>query len=233
MKGYDKYPLNSGILLDLPFREGTGLITHDMAKPHHIATLTGPPTWDTVGTLGVLDFDGATEYLQVPGADTVDLDFTGDFTLAAWVYPVYTVQPMVIMCRNTTDVDGWCMYLYVDVVLGNTLSLRTNQAAAHTDCYGAGFPASEWQLVGYSRNQAGLTATCYRNGGPIITNFGPFGILDPVACGAGNKLLVGVQDGEISAFYGGKMWRPRAWPRELAAWEWLELFHKERDLFNV
>ena len=35
MMGYDKISLNEDILLDLPFSEGVGVITHDQAKPHH------------------------------------------------------------------------------------------------------------------------------------------------------------------------------------------------------
>jgi len=238
MIGYDNLPHNHQMLLDLPFREGSGLITHDVAKPHHIATLTGPPTWDwlALSGLGVLDFDGATEYLQAPACDTVDLDFTGDFSLAAWIYPVYGAGSMVVMCRNTTDGCGWCMYLYDNPTLGPLLSLRTNQGppiSDHSECYGAGFTASVWQLAGFSRDQAGLTATCYRNGKPITTVVCAGGVLDPTACGAANKLLIGVQQGEASNFYGGKIWRPRAGPRKLSAEEWLEMFESERHWFNV
>ena len=236
---YDNLSINHGIVLDLPFREGVGLITHDIAKPHHIATLTGPPTWTDVlaegigpSDLGILLLDGATEYLQVPGADTLDLDFTGDFSLAAWIYPIYGATAMVIMCRNTTDVDGWCMFLFDNPALGPLLSVRTNQAASHSECWAAGFLDSEWQLVGCSRNQATTTVICYRNGLPVTT-VGGTAMLDPVACGAGNKLLIGVQEGEGMNFFGGYKWRPRAWPRELSAAEWLSLFERERHWFGV
>jgi len=238
MIGYDNREINHGIVLDLPLQEGVGLITHDLAKPHHIATLTGPPLWKEVlaegigpSDLGILLLDGATEYLQIPGADTLDLDFTGDFSLAAWVYPVFAAQPMVIMCRNTTDACGWCMFLYDNPTLGPLLSLRTNQAGSHTECYGADFTDSQWQLVGYSR-LTGLTATCYRNGRPITT-VGGTGILNPIACGAANKLLVGVQEGEASDFYAGYKWRPRAWPRQLSDADWLSLWEHERHWFGV
>jgi hypothetical protein len=238
MKGYDNLELNRQILLDLPFREATGVITHDVAKPHHIATLTGPPTWDEVALsgLGVLSFDGAAQYLEIPAADSLDLDFTGDFSLAAWVSPNYVgMGAMVIICRNTTDVCGWCMWLYENPTLGTLLSLRTSQGGAtpHTECYAAGFPDSVWQLVGYSRGSAGLTATCYKNGQPVTTVLGPTGLLDPVACGAADKLLIGVQDGEIANFYKGKMWRPRAWPRQLSADEWAQIFDYEKHWFGV
>ena len=235
MLGYDKISLNHGMLLDLPFREATGAITHDVAKPHHIAALTNAPTWDEIALsgLGVIEFNGTNQYLQIPAADSQDLDFTGDFTLAAWIYPVYTAQAMVIMCRNTTDGCGWCMFLYDNPELGTLLSFRTNQAGDHRECYAAGFPDSQWALAGYSRDSAGLLATCYENGEPLTTVPDPDGMMDPDPCGAANKLLIGVQEGEISNFYKGKMWRPRAWNKKLSASEWKELFAMERNFFGV
>jgi len=234
MTSYDNYFINHQIALDLPFREGVGAITHDEAKLHHIAALTGPPTWDKIALsgLGVLAFDGATQYLEIPGADSQDLDFIGDFSLAAWIYPIYAAGAMVIICRNTTDVCGWCMFLFDNPTYGPILSLRTNQGPGHSECWGANFPDSEWQLVGYSRDSVLTTAICYRNGQPVTTVGGGV-MLDPTACGAANKLLVGVQEGEASNFYGGKMWRPRAWPRALSAEEWAQIFERERHWFGV
>ena len=235
MIGYDKRSLHHGILLDLPFREASGAITHDVAKPHHIATLTNAPTWGEVALsgLGVLAFDGVDQYLQIPAVDTVDLDFTGDFAIAAWVYPVYTGSAMVIMCRNGTDTCGWCMFLYDNPTLGPVLSFRTNQAADHSECYAVDFPDSEWQLVGFNRDSAGLIATCYKNGAAVTTVPDPAGILDAVACVAAKKLLIGIQDLEVINPYKGKMWRPRAWNRMLSVLQWKELFDMERDFFGV
>jgi len=243
MRGYDNLAINHGIVLDLPFREHSVLITHDVAKPHHIATLTGPPTWTDVLTagvgpsdLGILGFNGVNQFLEIPGADTLDLDFIGDFSLAAWVYPIYGATAMVIMCRNTTGIDGWCMFLFDNVPLGQLLSLRTNQAGpapGYTECWAAGFTDSVPQLVGFSRDSAGLSAQAYRNGRPVTTNMGAGGMIDPVACGAGNKLLIGIQEGEVISDYSGYMWRPRAWPRELSAEDWLNLFEREKHWFGV
>lgn len=244
MIGYDNLSIDHQILLDLPFREATGLITHDVAKPHHIADGTGHnPSWDTVwpatgpSDLGILDFDGVAQYLEIPAATVaLALDFTGDFALAAWIYPVYTAQAMVIMCLNDTFVCGWCMYLYDNPVLGPVLSLRTSQGGVppdHTECYAAGFPDSEWQLVGFSRDSASLSATCYKNGQPVTTVLGPTGMLDPTACGGAVNLYIGRQNPPTGSYYKGKMWRPRAWPRKLSDEEWLQLFDYERHWFNV
>lgn len=237
MLGYDKISLHHSILLDLPFREATGAITHDVAKPHHIVTLTNTPTWGEIALsgLGVIELNGTDEYLQIPAADSQDLDFVGDFTLATWIYPVYTAQAMVIMCRNGTDVCGWCMYLYDNPTLGTLLSFRTNQAADHTECYAAGFPDSVWQLVGFSRDSAGETAICYKDGEALTTVFDGIPLLDPIVCVGliAKKLLIGVQDGEDGNWFKGKMWRPRAWNRKLSALEWKELYDMERHWFGL
>lgn len=238
---YDKKSVYHRVLLDLPFREATGLITRDRAKPHHIASLAGhAPVWGEVALsgLGVLEFGaGLHRYLEIPAADTQDLDFTGDFTLAAWVFPIYTATALVIMCRNTTGEGavgcGWCMYLYDSPTLGTLLSLRTNQVGSRTECYAAGFPESEWQLVGFSRDSAGLTATCYKNGQPITTVFNGIPLLNPVACGAANRLFIGRQEPVVGSYYEGNMWRPRAWPEKLAPEDWAQLFNCERHWFGV
>lgn len=240
MKGYDNIAVNQGIVLDLPFREASGLITHDIAKPHHIATLTGPPVWTDVhaegigpSDLGILEISGA-EYLQVPGANSLDLDFTGDFSLAMWVYiKAAGAMTQMLMCRNGTDVSGWAMYFTPDAPAGHYLSLRTNQAGGHTDCYIAGIPDVTLMLLGFSRDSAGLSAIGFKNGQPQTTTLTPGGILDPVASGAARKLLVGVQDGEAMNFANAYLWRPRAWPWKLSAEDWEGLFEQGKHWFGV
>ena len=52
VRGYDKLHLDYGLLLALPFREGVGLITRDVAMPHHELTQNDPGggsfTWGRV-----------------------------------------------------------------------------------------------------------------------------------------------------------------------------------------
>ena len=237
---FDKLALNHQSLLALPFEEGARLVTHDNAKPHHTLVLSGtPPTWNSLPSgLPYIHFVVG-DYLQCPAIDSVDLDFTGDFSLAAWVSPIYGAQPMVIMCRNGTDVCGWCMFLYDNTgppPLGQLLSLRTNQVGSHCECWATGYTGGVWQLAGYTRNSAGASAIAYRNGAALATHL-TGGMLNPVACAGApaKKLLVGIQDGEGSSQYGGDIaggpCGPRAWERELSANEWKEMFERERHWF--
>ena len=88
MIGYDKIVEHEDILLDLPFYEASGVLTHDQAKPHHQpVTLINTPTWETIGSgLCVLTFDGVNERFELAGANCADLDFIGgDYSLCAWL----------------------------------------------------------------------------------------------------------------------------------------------------
>ena len=236
--GYDKKSVNRQLLLGLTFEEMTGAITHDRAKPYHPMTLSGTPaTWNSLPSgLPYLQFDGVNDYLQCSAALTGDLDITGDFTFLAWVNPNYAgMGAMVIMCRNGTDTCGWCMWLYDNPTHGPLLSMRTNQGGSHSEGWGAGFTASEWQMAGYTRNQANVSAICFRNGEPLITHLGAGGMIDPIACVGTKELLISVQDGEAINFFKGGIaggyCGPRIWNRELTEYEMKFLFLTEERWF--
>ena len=91
--GYDKSPLAKNLLLDLRFEEGTGTVTRDWAKAHHVdPTLTGAPSWTTEGDLGVLDFTNP-DSIVILAADAADLNFTTEsFTILMWINTAYLDQ---------------------------------------------------------------------------------------------------------------------------------------------
>ncbi|GAG65721.1 unnamed protein product [marine sediment metagenome] len=61
---YDALDINRDIVLDLPFREGIGTITHSVAKTHPEVRLINTPTWTPLDSgLGVLELNGTNEYL--------------------------------------------------------------------------------------------------------------------------------------------------------------------------
>ncbi|TFG97081.1 hypothetical protein E4H12_09540, partial [Candidatus Thorarchaeota archaeon] len=78
MIGYDKLNTNIGLLLDINFMEGIRAKTHDLSKVHHQdIVLVNTPTWgNTAEGKEIITLDGATEYLELPNADCLDLDFT-------------------------------------------------------------------------------------------------------------------------------------------------------------
>ena len=228
MIGFDNLAINHQLLLSLPFDEMTGLVTHDVAKPHHELTLTGtPPTWNSLVTgFPYIDFDGAADFLQCPAADSDDLNFTTEeFSLLVWLYNTGPVGVDSVMCQGEDDVDGWELFIEADA----DIILRTNQGGAHTDLTAtAGFTASAWSLIGVTR--FGLGGQFYLNG-ELITTTGA--LTDPVSVAAGNIFYVGCQDGGIANFWDGYMALPRIWDRLVIASEMKAIFAMERHWFGV
>ena len=227
MIGFDKRRLANGLLLSLPLTEGTGAITADIAKNHYAMTVTGL-TWSALANdYPYLTFPGTDDFLELSAADSAVFNFTsGDFTLAAWLYNTGAASNEFMMCQGATDVDGWSWFLF-----STNITLRTNQAAAHTDIAAVnGFTNSAWQLAGVTRS--GASGQFYRDGEPIATTLNG-GLTDPVSCAAGNKLLMGIDDNETSYDWTGYMAYPRIWNRAISSYEWSLMFASERHLFGV
>lgn len=223
---YDDVPFNREIVLDLPFREATGIITQDVAKPHHPVALVNTPAWASLDTeLSVLSLDGATEYLQSLNADTADLEFTsGDYSLSVWLRWESGDASQIVMGRWELDVGGWEVYLFSPT---NLLTLRHHHAggaATRTGIYSDGWTQNAWHHMGISRT--GVNAVHYRNG-VALTMTGE--LEDPES--TTRDLVVGVRYTKDANFFKGKLWRPRAWNRALSAAEWAQIYERERRWF--
>ncbi len=224
---YDDVPFNREILLDLPFREATGIITQDVAKPHHPVALVNTPTWATLDTdLSVLSLNGANEYLQSLNADTADLGFTtGDYSVSVWLKWEDGEDSQIVMGRWELNVGGWEVYLFSPT---NLLTLRHHHAggaAVRTGIFSAGWTRDVWHCMGISRTGGG-DAVHYRNGVPLTMT----GALeDPEA--TTSDLVVGTRYTKDANFFKGPLWRPRAWNRILTQAEWAQIYERERRWF--
>jgi len=245
VKGYDKLSLDHGLLLDLPFREGVGVITRDIARPHHLLTQRDPGggsfAWGNLATgcpylefvtVGFGAADGV--YLDCPAADTPDLDFTsGDYSIGVWVNHADTghFNPKIVIGRYGVDLDGWEVYLERDTGLGvHYLEHRHHHAPDRDGCYSTGWtPDSGWAFLGISRS--GLYPQHYRNAIPLEMSYSAGGLLDPDACN--RDLVIGARYTKDADWYKGRMWRPRVWGRSLALEEWQMIFEMERQRFGV
>jgi len=233
--GYDKRSPYHDLLLGLPYREATGLLTRDVAKPNHgDVDLNGPPTWASEASgLGVLEFNAATasEYLDCPAADTVDLDFTTeDYTIACWIYPEFIAQSKMIIARYELDNSGWELYMYDSAP--RVLQLRHHHASAapaptRTGQYSVGWFENFWYFMVMTRS--GINSQHYRNGVAVLTVGDD--LVDPDTCN--RDLVIGCRFTKDSDWYNGKMWYPRVWPRELSHEEIRFLFETERHWFGV
>lgn len=231
IRSLDRNALNTGLVLSLPFREGTGtVLTHDVAKPRHAISLVNSPTWTAVaGGTGVLQLDGITEYLECPAAACEDLDFTGDFSIACWCYWTGNSAD-IIAGRYEMDLSGWEIY-FDDTDPLRTLTLRVHHggAPARTAATSYGWTKSNWWLMGISRS--GAYPVHYRNGAALDMSYSAGGIQDPAA--SGQDLVVGVRYSKNANHYQGMLWNLRAWSRCLVPAEQMMLFDCERHQFVV
>jgi len=224
---YDILPWNRQLLLDLQMREYSGAVTHDHAKPHHILTFHGTPTWAVnANDLNYIDFEAATpDWLDCPGASTGDLNFTsGAFTLATWL-SYESVGFRYIMDRGLEDADGWSWAIDTD----SALWLETSQAGAHqhsTSAVGS-IPLATWTFAVCVRS--GAAVTFYVNGLPSL---GAAAVhVNPLT--SARELHIGINDAEAAGFFDGVLWRPRIWSGALTLAQIQAIYRTERGMLGV
>lgn len=236
VKGYDNIRINYHSLLDLPFNEGVGTLAHDIAKPHHRdVTLVGPPTWGAwpLSNTPTLFFNGVTDYLECTAAATADLDFTSaDYSLVVWTYHTVSVLSDIILGRYAVNIDGWEFYFGASA-LGN-LNLRHSHSSLGAgdlsdSCYSNGWTDDKWHLVGLSRS--GLYPLMYRDGLPVVMNYGPNGMRDPDPCN--RDLVIGTRFTKNTNWFHGYMKQPRVISGSLSPSDHWQIFEIERHLFGV
>jgi len=241
MIGYDNLAINHQILLDLPFREGSGAITRDVAKPHHQdVDLINTPTWESlISGLGVIDLNGVNEYLQLLAASCADLDFTSeDYSLGGWVYfRAGGAVDKTPIGRFLVDNNGWELYHYAaNEILTlrhhHSLSIPPGGANPRTGAYSGGWAFGKWWFMGVSRS--GASAQFYRGDASglvaLPTTITTGGLIDPEACG--QNLYIG-NDPTNTNLHTGKLWRPRVWGRALTWSDWMHIFNMAGHWFGV
>ena len=91
------------------FDEGSGTDAYDWAGSNH-GTLYGDPIWTTGQINGALNFDGNDDYVLIPSDPS--MDFTGSFTISAWLKPVASPSDhMVWFVHHTANSTGKRLHL--------------------------------------------------------------------------------------------------------------------------
>lgn len=252
-RGYDKLSLDYDMLLALPFREGTGVVTRDVAMPHHKLTLNdlglGSFTWSQLvtgcpylefTTVGFGPTDGV--YLDCPAADTVDLDFTsGPYSIIVWVKHdvVGHQKPKIVVGRYVIDDGillnnvGWEVYLETNGP--HYLELRYHHGSLGPDddrrdgCYSTGWEPGGWELLGITRS--GLYPKHYRNAVELEVTYEATGMRDPDT--ADQDLVIGARFTKNADWYDGGMENLRILGREVSKEEMQFIFEMERHWYNV
>lgn len=234
---YDDLDINRDIVLDLPFREGIGTVTHSVAKTKPVVTIVpNAAPWSTLDShLPFLTLDGATEYLWASAADTGNLNFTSqDYSVCGWFrIDSGGDDDKTLMSRFLVSVDGWELYHYTTL----TLQMRhhhVSQGAGNlrTSAYSAGWAFGTWYFMGFSRS--GAVGQFYR--GTIdgvlaaLTTICNGGLVDPDTCN--RNLYIGREAVPSSNSYKGGLYRPRAWnARALTEADWRWIFERELRWF--
>jgi len=233
-KGYDNLPMYFQTLLDVPMYEGTGTLTHDIARPpatalDHTMTLTGAPTWAAwpLSNLPILSFvPGNPDFMQVAAVESTDLDFqTGAFSTVVWVY-VDALASRYLMCKGT-NVIGW--YWYIDA--NGAIHLTTSQAGpTQQDTFSVNgeVTISTWWMLGATR--LGADVALYKNGNLLTVTAGTH--INPDSAAA-LKFLVGIDNTEVANMWDGYLWRPIIFGRQITQVEMWQIFEMTRGLFGV
>ncbi len=210
------------MLLDLPFREGIGIVTQDVAKPHHVMAMVNTPTWGalTSGKM-TINLNGTNEYLQCLNANCADLGFTsGDFSVGGWINWTINEFSQIIIARYELSVGGWEVYL-TNVGALNYLTLRLHHAAGatlRTGAFSIGWTPGTLFHFGISRS--GVSAVMYRNGEPVTTTSDV--LIDPET--TTQDLVIGTRYTKDANFYKGLFPRLIVSEEALTAEDWKSMY---------
>ena len=246
--GFDNLIFNKNLLMSLPFREGSGLITHDESKLNNILTQHIPGggsfVWGNLGTgIPYLHFvpigggvgDGV--YLDCPAADTVSMNFTsGDYSVGGWInwLDLGAGQSEILIGRYQTEVDGWDLYLNISGGR-NTLSHRHHHSSLgagnlKSECYSEGWTPGEWHFMGVSRK--GTDVQHFRNRIPLVMAPTPTVMLDPDT--ANKNMVLGARGVTLSNNWLYAMtWNLRVWNRTFSREDWATLWNREKHWFGA
>ncbi|KKL74947.1 hypothetical protein LCGC14_2059800 [marine sediment metagenome] len=227
---YDNLGYNRQMLLDLPFREGIGTITQDVAKPHHPVTLVGAPAWNALDSgkmaLTLAGFGGG-DYAQCLNADCTDLGFTSsDFSIGGWFTWEDTAEDsQILIGRYEVSVGGWELYM-TEVGALRYMTLRLHHAggaSARTAGFSLGWAFGTLAHFGVSK--IGSSMQFYRNGEPITTVSDV--LIDPET--TTQDLVIGIRYTKDANLLSGRLPRLVVAGEGLSANDWRAMYRQQRD----
>ncbi len=224
---YDNLGYNRRMLLDLPFREGIGVVTQDVAKPHHVMAMINTPTWGALdGGKMAINLNGTNEYLQCLAANCADLNFTtGDFSIGGWINWTINEFSQIVIARYELSVSGWEVYL-TNAGSSNFLTLRLHHAAGatiRTAAFSIGWTPGT--LFHFGISKIGDTAYMYRYGEPVVTTSDV--LIDPET--SPQDLVIGVRYTKDANFYKGPFPRLVIAGEGLLEEDWRAMYRQQRD----
>ena len=155
------YAFKDNIVAAWTFEEGAGNDIHDVSGNGNDSELVGGANW-VDGKLGkALDFDGSTNYIEVPFDDSMKVLNQGDFTIAAWFKVDVIPQKHVIFQQGDSGGTGRT-WLFTHQDAGEIRSYLGGDTTAS----GINAEAGEWYHTAVVVTEGGGTDTVqlYVNG---------------------------------------------------------------------
>jgi hypothetical protein len=174
---YENIPANRGIVLDLDFFEGAGLLAHDLSR-YHSNGVFGPgaaaPTWTQLANgRWVLTFAGA-HYITV--TNPAVLNITDNLTVETLCYITGAVANKYQVVNGTDGLArGYLMRATNEILwrVGNNVPPLQSIAFAAT-------PATWYHAIGDYSSVSGQSLTV---NGALVGTAGTIGLLDYTAIG--------------------------------------------------
>ncbi len=171
-------------------------------------------------------YAGGDDYIYALAATTTELDFTGAFTLCAWIYPTtITGDSRIVLERGEDAVNGWMLYVNGS---GN-IFIKTSQSATSQISYSdaAAVVINQWQFVCGTRS--GTTGKVWKNLSDITTTSGSHS--DPVT--SASDLTIGIYYNKVSYPFIGIMGECFLYGRLLSITEMERIYTNTRWRYNV
>jgi hypothetical protein len=194
----------SGLVLYLPFDEGSGTIARDLSGFGNNGTLCNGttcgvqgPTWTTGKVGGALSFDGVDDYVNIPHSSILNPNL-GSFSILLWGKRTTCDRDLL------TKDDGWTRYKIRQGVAWGCRWWTSYRSRAETEIgtYGSD-PGGDWSFLGSVLIRISNTCTVrvYVNG--VKNVFGsegtgsctnPINPIAPLTIGKGDEYFPGLID---------------------------------------
>jgi methionine-rich copper-binding protein CopC len=199
--------LQTGLVAEWQFNEGSGTTTADDTENGHTGTLVGSVSW-TTGLVGpyALSFSGG--YVTIPDSPSLEFSATQSFSLTAWVdVPSLPGQWTGVVSKSRNSGSGYGIEIDPN---NDWVYVSGNVATLYGPAVNTG-----WSLVSLVQNAAAGTQTLYVDGLPQISG--------PAQSSNGTGSLCIGGDNGIDSYFNGTIEDVRIYNRALTSGDFSSL----------
>ena len=203
-------PEAQGLVLALPFWEGSGARAGDYSGRNHHGPFVGLPSTAWVATdIGkAVDFTAvADQYISVPHSPDLAMAQQGTMTFAAWIYPDGDTATYQNLCLKGTGTP----YTYQFYLADTTLALTFYSSDSGAVLSNVPVVTGQWNFVVVTLS--GTTVRFYLDGRLVATKVGQIATPNTVA------VEIGERSGLANVPFDGRMSNLTIWNRALGAGE--------------